>query len=288
MTNDERDILTKKLLEIAKREIRIDYSSCDEKIECGKSKIGGKPDTPSDFNWPYYSGNVNGVGENKNRPLSFLAQINLSDVTEYDKDGVLPKNGVLSFFYELETMTWGFDPADLGSAKVFYFCDTEELSETEFPNDLEDDYILPELQINFSEHISLPNYEEALLDDKYGWDDYDEYVSEAGYDYDDMGERIKLLGYPDVIQNPMQEQCETVNRGYKVGSSEDYAVIPKDVIASIKENADDWMLLFQMGTIENDEYELMFGDCGHIYFWIRKADLLAKNFNNAWLILQCS
>ncbi|MGN0700170.1 MAG: DUF1963 domain-containing protein [Oscillospiraceae bacterium] len=31
----------------------------------------------------------------------------------------------------------------------------------------------------------------------------------------------------------------------------------------------------------------MFGDCGHIYFWIRKADLAARNFDNVWLILQC-
>ena len=49
-----------------------------------------------------------------------------------------------------------------------------------------------------------------------------------------------------------------------------------------------WMLLFQMGTVESDDYELMFGDCGHIYFWIKKSDLAAKNFDNVWLILQCS
>ncbi|MCD2347047.1 DUF1963 domain-containing protein [Clostridium guangxiense] len=31
----------------------------------------------------------------------------------------------------------------------------------------------------------------------------------------------------------------------------------------------------------------MFGDCGEIYFYIRKADLKDKNFENVWLILQC-
>ena len=102
-----------------------------------------------------------------------------------------------------------------------------------------------------------------------------------------MGERTKLLGYPDVIQNPMQEQCEAVKRGYRVGSSEDYSMISEDVKASIKESEDEWILLFQMGTIEDDNFELMFGDCGHIYFWIRKSDLLEKNFSNIWLILQC-
>lgn len=287
MTNDEKDILAKKLLEIAKREIRIDYSTSDEEIECGESKIGGKPDLPTDFDWPYYSGNNDGNGENKNRPLSFLAQINLKDVVEYDKEGLLPKDGLLSFFYELETMTWGFDPADLGSAKVFYFSGNEELNTTEFPDDMEDEYKLPELHVDFSDNISFPSYEELLLDEKPEWDDYDEYVSDAGYDEDDMGERTKMLGYPDLIQNPMQEQCEAVNRGYRVGSSEDYSIIPEDVKASIKENADEWILLFQMGTIEEDDFELMFGDCGHIYFWIRKSDLLEKNFSNVWLVLQC-
>lgn len=32
------------------------------------------------------------------------------------------------------------------------------------------------------------------------------------------------------------------------------------------------MLLFQMGTIVGEDQEYMFGDCGHIYFWIQKQD----------------
>ena len=42
-----------------------------------------------------------------------------------------------------------------------------------------------------------------------------------------------------------------------------------------------------MDTVESDDYELIFGDCGHIYFWIKKDDLKSKNFDNVWLILQC-
>ena len=55
----------------------------------------------------------------------------------------------------------------------------------------------------------------------------------------------------------------------------------------IKKASKDWVLLFQMDTVESDDYELMFGDCGHIYFWIKKEDLANKNFENIWLILQC-
>ena len=49
----------------------------------------------------------------------------------------------------------------------------------------------------------------------------------------------------------------------------------------------DWMLLLQLGTLQNRDYEMMFGDCGYIYFCIRKQDLTACNFDNVWLVLQC-
>ena len=46
-------------------------------------------------------------------------------------------------------------------------------------------------------------------------------------------------------------------------------------------------LLFQLDTVESGGFELMFGDCGHIYFYITKEDLAARRFDRIWLILQC-
>ena len=85
----------------------------------------------------------------------------------------------------------------------------------------------------------------------------------------------------------MEEECEIVTRGYRLGSPEDFAVIPDDILEQVKINSKDWILLFQMGTIETEDMDYMFGDCGHIYFWIRKQDLKNKNFDRIWLILQC-
>lgn len=45
------------------------------------------------------------------------------------------------------------------------------------------------------------------------------------------------------------------------------------------------MLLFQLDTVEQGNFELMFGDCGHIYFYITKEDLAARRFDRIWLIL---
>ena len=31
----------------------------------------------------------------------------------------------------------------------------------------------------------------------------------------------------------------------------------------------------------------MFGDCGRIYFYIRREDLVQRRFDRVWLIQQC-
>lgn len=268
--------LEKKLREIAKNEIRISYDLPDSPVSPTGSKIGGKPALPEDFAWPEFEG----------APLSFMAQINLREVAEYDVQGILPKTGVLSFFYDMVSMTWGFEPSDKGSARVYYFSEEEKLSPCELPNELDEDMIVPELSVSFENHISIPDLE-SYGDDSVDWDEYYECRSALGYEFDEMGEVTKLLGYPDVIQNPMEEECERVTRGYGCGSPEDYEKIPEDEKDEIKAAAKEWTLLFQMGTVSTDDAEIMFGDCGHIYFWIKKSDLENCKFDNAWLILQC-
>ena len=92
----------------------------------------------------------------------------------------------------------------------------------------------------------------------------------------------KLLGYPDVIQSSMEEQCAAITKGFIGGIDS-----PKKYREEVIKDSKDWILLFQMDTVETSDYELMFGDSGHIYFWIKKEDLKNKNFDNIWLILQC-
>ncbi len=288
-----KDILSK----VAKQEIRLNYTKSESPLPVRSSKIGGMPDLPADFVWPEYAGIDYRDDTVKSRPLSFLAQINLKDVAAYDSEGLLPKTGLLSFFYEVISMTWGFKPGDQGSAKVCYFPEGTELVSTHLPEALEEDGILPECTLAFEAHISLPSYEsfaelditKKLDDDTWDeWEVYDACCEELGYEPDDTGDCTKLLGYPDVIQNPMEYECETVTRGYSTGSPEDSKKITKDEKEDIREKAKEWMLLFQMGTVSTEGYELMFGDCGYIYFWIRKEDLLARRFDRIWLILQCS
>lgn len=284
----EKKNIQDKLLEIARNEIRISYSKPETPLSVCSSRIGGRPAVPADFVWPEYTGEGYD-GETKRRPLSFMAQINLKDAAAYDTEGILPKSGILSFFYELMTMTWGFDPKDKGSARVFYFPEETELTLRELPDNMDEECIIPELAVTFEAHISLPEFcESPDICHELAWEEYNECRQECGYEEDEWGDLTKLLGYPDVIQNPMEEECESVTRGFRRGSPEDFAKISDADKADIKQKAAEWKMLFQMGTIETEDAEFMFGDCGHLYFWIRRSDLQQLNFDNIWLILQCS
>ena len=290
MNETNQKEIQKRLMTIARNEIRISYRKQEEPLPVCSSKIGGKPAVPADFEWPEFTGeSYDGV--TKSRPLSFLAQINLEEAAEYDTEGILPKKGILSFFYEQMSMRWGFDPKDKGCARVYYFPDEGELTPMDIPEDMDEEAVISELAAVLEKHISMPelvDFAEDDMDMEIDWDDYNECRTECGYETDEWGDVTKLLGYPDTIQSPMEEECEAVTRAYRQGCPEDYDKISEAEKKDIREKSAEWMLLFQMGTIETEDAEYMFGDCGHLYFWIKKQDLKNLNFDNVWLILQCS
>lgn len=255
-----------------------------EKYKLGGTRFGGQPDVPLSFVWPTFEGE-NYCGEVKIRPLTFLAQFNCEELAQYDRSHLLPDHGLLSFFYETDTQLWGFDPHDKGCARVFWFEDISLLDNADYPLEMEDDFKLPITKINMQYKSSYP-----------GWEDFTEALSNVDVDLFEVAEKelgieeidtcSQLLGWPNTIQNSMPIECAFVTQGYYLGDG--WNCIPNDVQQKTRETAiDDWYLLFQLDTVENEDFCLMFGDSGRIYFYIRKEDLIAKNFNNVWLILQC-
>ena len=278
---DFKRIMTEILNKLKKTEITIFTESNEDNEILNKSKIGGKPYLQKDFIWPYY----------QELPLSFLAQINLKEVNSLDKDKLLPSKGMLYFFYELETEEWGYELKNKGCAKVFYYEDTSNFELIDFPKDMKDYCQVPEFKVTFKANISYPSYEDFDIIHNGGKEVADNYedFQDAYFDIynkhmESFDSYTKLLGHPEVIQNPMEEECEAVTRGFDMGGVESY---PKKYQKEIRSASKDWILLFQMDTVETSDYELMFGDSGHIYFWIKKEDLANKNFENIWLILQC-
>lgn len=258
------------------------------KLAVGASKFGGRPDVPADFIWPVFETDTREDDQVKERPLAFLAQFDCAQLAPLDPEGLLPKEGVLSFFYELESQRWGYDPKDAGCARVFWF--EGPLAPAEFPAELEEDFRLPEMAAQLSGATDAPDFQDACPALEYAWtaNDYrifDQARRELGMDY--PANRSQLLGWPDIIQNNMTLQCELISRGYYLGGS--WEKIPLEERSALRTpSVRDWQLLFQLDTVENGDFELMFGDCGRIYFYIRREDLAQRRFDRVWLIQQCS
>ncbi len=279
---------------LEKNEIRIAYEKATEPLPLGASKIGGKPHLPKGFEWCYFEGESYD-GEWDNRPLAFLMQINLADVKDYDTEHLLPEKGMLYFFYDLISQCWGFDPSDKGCARVFYYdINATDLVETDFPAfpENESDYMshdFPECKLTFSAEQSVPSCEEfrmlaGLGYKDFDWDAYEEAVRALGCD-PEIEESTKLLGWANLIQGVISTECEKIARGLDCGHGP--LALSDEEKADIREKAGEWLLLCQIDTITTDEAEWMWGDCGYLYFYIRKEDLKNRNFDDIWLVLQC-
>ena len=259
-----------------------------EKYKLGATRFGGKPDVPPDFVWPTYEGESYDHVV-KDRPLTFLAQFNCEELAQFDKEHLLPDHGLLSFFYETDTQCWGYDPNDKGCARVYWFEDMSALSAADFPADMGEDFKFPMVKIKLDAKTSYPSWQDfsEMFPDEKDDDAFNDALDElTGEDPENPDDRSQLLGWPDVIQNSMFDECDLVTQGYYLGNG--WLNIPKEVRQRAEETARDrWMLLFQLDIVELGDFELMFGDCGHIYFYITKEDLAARRFDRIWLILQC-
>lgn len=284
-----RQELANALEQAERNRIRVEYLPGEAPMRLGCSKFGGKPHLPEGFRWPRYEGK-SWDRTTAERPLSFLCQFDLREAAAQDREKRLPGEGLLSFFYELEAQPWGYVPEHRGGARVYWFPEGTELTETDFPEALEEYCRLPELAIRLEAAPSLPAWDDLdsgapELARLFGEDEYGRY-SELARGMGCWEYSSHLLGWPDLIQNPMGEQCERIARGISCGSGP--VPLSPEEQEEIATAAADWVLLFQMGSVDGgDDFELTFGDCGCIYFWIRKQDLAERRFDRVWLILQC-
>lgn len=251
----------KKGIEEEKREIRrlaernslvFRLGKRKEKLSVGCSRFGGSPDVPEGFLWPEHNG----------LPLSFLLQVNCAETAPLDPDGLLPLQGLLLFFYELSEMN-GEARGNEGPIRLFYFNgEPESLHRAPIPEALASGYRLPERPLSFRQRPSLPcpeDYYDKLFpgqewSDRAVWEALEE-EKLLGLSGDDAG---SMLGYADVIQNSM-----------------------------LSDQAQEDVLLLQLTSLDSDGVELMFGDCGNIYFYIKKRHLLDRDFRKVWFEMQC-
>lgn len=279
-----------KLQPVLRNTIRLYQKATDESnIVIGQTKIGGRPDLPNGINWVTETNIVETITkkllffktkkeETITKPLAFIAQINLSETGPFDKESLLPKTGLLYFFYSAEQEVWGFDYKDKNKFKVFYWDgDLRELKRTDFPDDLPTYSRFKSCSVDIKSEVSLPSYQHEVYEDFLDGED-DKFWDEVY----NGGNLNKLLGYSDNIQGEMELECELVTNGLYCGDPSGY----NDPRAkALEPNAKNWRLLLQIDS--NEENDMMWGDCGRLYFWIKKEDLLNKQFDRSWFSLQC-
>ena len=235
----------------------------------GKSWFGGSPQLRGP--WPAYAG----------RPLTFLAQLDLGEVSSSGGPDWLPSEGRLLFFYEFEHGGWGFDPKDAGSAVVIY--EVGEAGAAAPPPTLPEEFRLERLPVKFLPGRAYPDSDRAGID-------WLQFTPEQERAFDERLEALegqepshRIGGYPQPIQNDdMEKECQYATNGFLVdGPHHPHG----PGVEALKAGIGDWRLLLQLDT--DDGPPFMWGDCGRLYFWIREQDARSGDFSRAWAVLQC-
>jgi len=239
------------------------------------SKIGGSPNLEKSQSWPTWKG----------KPLSFLAQLDFSEMAAVASVPDFPKTGRILFFYDQEQSTWGFDPKDEGSWRVLFQNNvSSDDTSTDLPRGLDENYIYIERPIGF--HL-IQSYPDSLSRIKTDYkalseSEWDELIEMKMGCY---GEQPKhqIGGYPCAVQDDSMElECQLASNGVYCGDPSGYKDPRRQ---ALEHGKDDWILLFQLDS--DDDAGMMWGDAGTLYFWIRRQELLLSDFSKVWMILQC-
>ena len=240
--------------------------------EAGNSKFGGKPFAESEyFSWP----------ESNGQAMAFLAQLDLQEISKVVQFDWLPRSGVLLFFYDVFEMPWGFDPKDRGKWIVIFQHSANY--EIEYPLDFSADAKISESYFSAKRVLVLPDSDsheiEALnLTDE----EMDVYLDSKDNNPHDMPLH-QVGGFPSPVQgNQMDLESQLASNGLYLGDSKGYQ---SKEAKELEAGAKDWKLLFQFDS--NDDLDIMWGDCGMLYFWVQEKKSKNKEFENTWLILQC-
>ena len=85
------------------KKIILKLKAADNLLAPCSSKFGGMPDVWDDFMWPVATKSGYRKYTKDEYDLDFVCQINCAEAAEYDINGILPKTGLLYFFYASQT-----------------------------------------------------------------------------------------------------------------------------------------------------------------------------------------
>jgi uncharacterized protein YwqG len=301
----------RELAELGRYSLHLEAANEDSVASGSFSKVGGIPDLPEGVSWPIrpsfatideeapksflkraihrvlYSKPSDSALSYRNtpQPYSFIAQVSFREMATVQSHGLdLPDNGALYFFYDVLSGGWGFDPTDSIGFRLIYVPDIEHAIRAQSPEffdevpTFEEKFVQP---VGRFEHCASQglHFETLSLsdEDKETYEEFDYLVPEPN---DRSGH--KVMGWPHIIQNPMEEECALVTSGIYCGDAKGYKSPEAERILA---QPNEWVLLLQIDS--DDAVGMEWGDSGVLYLWIKKSDLRNRNFEDTWLILQC-
>ena len=227
------------------KSIQINYTPVNGDKLTGKSKWWGQVDMPEHMEHPMIEYNDGGGDD----PMTLVCQIRCADLAEFDTENLLPHEGMLYFFADIDDYVGALRRDDS-------YDDEEEPVDEEEPYDEEDDEDtwyhngMGEWSPNAFRVIYSPTEENLTNHKVVNSDGTPAYLpaekitfEEADINYDSF----KLLGLP---------YYDEINQWYP-----------------------DYINLLQID--ENDDWSMIFYDCGMICFLIRPEDLRALDFSKA-------
>jgi uncharacterized protein YwqG len=285
-------------------------------IPVGQSKLGGRPDLPARTPWPMVEARLATYGEwgisaetgteefiwfdepirwCERYPLAFVAQVNLAEIAPFELPLRLPASGWLSFFFD---STHGFGEVEeyLSGTEwkvIFSSCPAEELQRAQYPGALAQQSrftarrVRPVPEVTLPYHLPFePEQLQALgLPPELTDDEYDEYLLQAHprlmrLEEDERLPIHRICGHPQPIQgDDMNLDCQLESHGIHSWDDDPR----KEALGS---GASDWRLLLRIDSEPGDD-GFSWGDWGRLYYWIREQDLQERNFDQAWMVLQC-
>lgn len=245
-------------------------SDASDGLFVGTTKLGGAPDLPAGTDWPMVDG----------RPLTFVAQIDLAEVAPFDSRRLLPATGLLSFFYDTQGWPSGYDPSERDGWRVRFSDGSDpQWRRLRFPASLPSSSRLPEAVLWPSAEITLPPFPSLSLDQlAFSHEDSNSYQDfQLRHDAAPMHH---LLGHEEPIQRSRIQELDCYLNFHGLTDTS-----YRDLESSGSGPAPgDWVLLLQVDSDSAAGVE--WGDVGRLYYWIQHKDLLARRFDNTWLIYQ--
>ncbi len=237
------------------------YVKEDKNIDTGLSKLGGYPDLPKDFEWPYWN----------NRPLSFLLQVNLEDFINFDKNPFTAESGMIYFFYDPLHEDWGWGAGqgkNQGAWRVIYIKeDKSNLIRLMNPSKIRE-YTFPTCLVSFYQDIHFPS---RLL----SGEESNEIIYTPDFFIDSPLKEIFFIRHPY-----MRFQIDFFDEDF--GFESHFLFGYPDEIQELGRR-EGWCHLLQLN--EDSMLRWTWGHNGKIHFMIRETDLKRNNYDDVHLEL---